>query len=81
MQQDNQDVSAKIGEDAGKIWKTLNGMGYPGGKPTWLSIAQLIRETKLSRREIDTAMGWLARENKIAFERDIRKRIVKVSLK
>lgn len=75
------DITEKIGENAGKIWSALNSKGYPCGKPSWVTIAQVIRDTKLTRREIDTAMGWLARENKLNFERDSRSRVVKISLK
>lgn len=69
-----QDIAAKIGENAGKVWSALN-------SKSWVTIAQVIRETKLTRREIDTAMGWLAREGKLNFERDNRNRVVKISLK
>lgn len=69
-----QEITAKIGEDAGKIWAALNGQGLQ-------TISHLIRTTKLTRREIDTATGWLARENKLNFERDERKRVIKISLK
>ena len=48
----------KYGRNAGKIWKTLNVNGS-------LSKTRLIRNTKLKNDEFHSAIGWLARENKI----------------
>jgi hypothetical protein len=43
------------------VWKTLAAKGP-------LSIAKLTSETGLSRELVLQAIGWLAREDKLAFE-------------
>jgi hypothetical protein len=52
------EVVATFGFNAGKIWKTLHTQGS-------LSEELLVKETKLDAEEIFSAIGWLARENKI----------------
>jgi hypothetical protein len=46
------------GRNAGKIWRALNANGS-------LPQTRLIRDTKLKNDEFYSAIGWLARENKI----------------
>ena len=48
----------QFGQNAGKIWRTLNSNGA-------LTKKELIKETNLSLRDFYAAIGWLARENKI----------------
>ena len=48
----------EYGRNAGKIWETLNTKGP-------LNQTKLIRNTKLKNYEFHSAIGWLARENKI----------------
>ena len=48
----------EYGRNAGKIWETLNAKGP-------LNQTKLIRDTKLKNYEFHSAIGWLARENKI----------------
>jgi hypothetical protein len=48
----------KIGNNAGKIWNSLNQIGPQ-------SQSALIKNNKLSLTDFHTAIGWLARENKI----------------
>jgi Winged helix-turn-helix domain (DUF2582) len=48
----------EYGRNAGKIWETLNTNGS-------LPQTKLIRNTKLKNEEFHSAVGWLARENKI----------------
>ena len=48
----------EYGNNAGKIWKALNANGS-------LTQMKLIRNTKLKNDEFQSAVGWLARENKI----------------
>jgi len=48
----------EYGRNAGKIWEALNANGS-------LSQTKLIRNTKLKNEEFNSAIGWLARENKI----------------
>ena len=49
----------KIGANAGVIWRTLH------ASDSDMSVAALINVTGLSMFEVSTAIGWLARENKI----------------
>ena len=50
----------EIGTLAGIVWRALNEKGP-------LSFENLQRETLLDTESICTAIGWLARENKIEF--------------
>ncbi|WP_294083262.1 winged helix-turn-helix domain-containing protein [Proteiniphilum sp. UBA5384] len=51
----------KIGINAGIIWNLLNDY------QKW-SITKLCKASGLSEKEVYTAIGWLARENKIEFD-------------
>lgn len=51
-----------IGENAGIIWRLLN------NGERW-EYEQLKDASGLSDRDLNLAIGWLARENKIFFER------------
>ncbi len=51
-----------IGANAGIIWNLLN------NNQRW-SIKQLCKASKLTEKEIYTAIGWLARENKVEIEK------------
>ena len=51
----------RVGKDAGKVWQTLATQGT-------LSDEQLLSTTKLSQEQLHSAIGWLARENKIVQE-------------
>ena len=51
-------ILEEFGINAGKIWTTLNSQGP-------LPEAKLMQTTKLSDPEFYSAIGWLARENKI----------------
>lgn len=51
-----------IGKNAGIIWQLLN-----NGEP-W-EYEKLKAESGLSDRDLNLAIGWLAREDKIFFER------------
>ena len=53
---------AKIGENAGIIWRILESKGG-------LSFEELVTETGLDSTEILTAIGWLAREDKICYNK------------
>jgi hypothetical protein len=52
----------QIGENAGIIWRMLESRGS-------LSVEQLQTETGLDLTAILTAIGWLAREDKISFNK------------
>lgn len=65
-------MQEEIGTTAGGIWKILHTKGE-------LSLSQLKKQTKADARVFDWAIGWLARENKIAFtqqKQSIRVRLI-----
>lgn len=51
-----------IGNNAGIVWRLLN------SKQGRMKYEELKRESGLSDRELNAAIGWLAREDKILFE-------------
>lgn len=51
-------ILEKVGQNAGKVWKTLNTQGS-------LIHAKLIETARLNEGEFYASVGWLARENKI----------------
>ena len=53
-------ITSKIGENAGLIWNALQGGA--------LTLKALKKATKLKNDELYLALGWLAREGKVAFE-------------
>jgi predicted RNA-binding protein (virulence factor B family) len=61
-----------IGDAAGKVWEYLDKNG-----PS--SVTKLTTETGISKNEIQRAIGWLAKEDKIFF--DAKGRTETVSLK
>jgi hypothetical protein len=61
-----------IGENAGKIWKTLSSKGP-------MNISQLKKITKFDDKHLYFALGWLARESKIQFTTDKRQIIVSLN--
>lgn len=65
-------MQEEIGTTAGAIWNILHTKGE-------LTLYQLKKQTKAKEPVFDWAIGWLARENKIAFKqqkRSIRVRLV-----
>jgi len=59
----------QIGDVAGAIWPYLNENGPR-------TLTQLAKELDAPRDVIMQAIGWLAREDKIAIEEDSRKKTV-----
>ncbi len=55
------DMTVSFGENAGKIWRALDGEGS-------LNKVQLLEITQLTENELHAGFGWLARENKICRE-------------
>ena len=55
-------MEAQIGEAAGKVWQALH-TGGPMGKE------QIRKATRLSSDLLNHAIGWLARESKLTFEK------------
>jgi hypothetical protein len=60
-----------IGENAGKVWQALHSAGK-------LNFAQLRKATELDDRELNRAIGWLAREHKIKVVKDGREYLISV---
>lgn len=56
-------MKEKIGENAGKVWIILSETGKS-------NIKDVKKQTKLTEKDMYAALGWLAREEKIAFEED-----------
>ena len=54
-------LKEKIGQDAGLVWAALENKGR-------LELKALKTATKLKDKELMLALGWLAREGKLAFE-------------
>lgn len=49
-----------IGINAGAVWNVLNEKGE-------MDVKALKKSTKLSEKDLNMALGWLAREGKIEF--------------
>jgi len=52
-------LSEKIGNNAGLIWSALE-----GGE---LNVKAVKKVTKLAEKDLNLALGWLAREGKVKF--------------
>ena len=52
-------MNKKIGEIAGKVWKTLEENGE-------MSVAQLKKTVEKNAFLLDSSIGWLAREEKVS---------------
>ena len=55
-------MNNEIGNAAGKIWNALNAEGS-------CSTEKLKKATRLNEKLMNQAIGWLARENKIYFQK------------
>ena len=51
-------VEAVYGKNAGMVWRALNERGK-------LGMGDISKHTKLSMLDVNGAIGWLARENKV----------------
>jgi hypothetical protein len=63
---DNSNLTNQIGKNAGIIWRFL----YKEGD---INIHDLLFTLKIDEKEIYSAIGWLAKENKIKIKKDIYK--------
>lgn len=54
-------MSNTIGEAAGKVWKYLDNNG-----PT--SVSKITTETGINKNDIQRAIGWLSKEDKLSIE-------------
>jgi len=70
-------LEGKIGFDAGKIWTVLS------QQQTDVDISSLARLTRIDVKDVYSAIGWLARENKIDAKNVMKQKNqqLKVSLK
>jgi hypothetical protein len=59
----------EIGDNAGKVWSYLKANGK-------VSFKKLIEGTSLKDKDLNRAVGWLARENKLGFETGDKKQEV-----
>jgi hypothetical protein len=64
-------MESKIGDAAGKVWKTLSEKGP-------LASNQISKLAGLSAELTNQAIGWLAREGKLAEEGDGKSKVVKL---
>lgn len=62
----------EIGLAAGKVWHCLNQLGEA-------SPSKLEAETGLNSKEVQRAIGWLAREGKLIIERDGRTEVFRLA--
>jgi len=62
-------LSCEIGETAGAVWRVLDERGSA-------SLTELVKQVDAPRDTVMQAIGWLAREEKVALEQDGRKKIV-----
>lgn len=51
-------LTTKIGGDAGRVWETLNTLGEN-------DVSNIAKYARINPDEVHTALGWLAREDKI----------------
>lgn len=65
-------MSITIGAAAGKIWKFLDENGAA-------SATKIGKETGIGKNDIQRAIGWLAREEKISIEQNGRTETISLS--
>lgn len=68
-------LTSKIGGDAGLIWNTLASTGET-------DISFMVKKTGMQERDTFSALGWLARENKIKSKKKrVKGAVIKFLLK
>ncbi len=50
-----------IGDDAGKVWQYLDKNGSA-------SVTKISKETEISKNDVQRAIGWLLKEDKLSIE-------------
>lgn len=63
----NTNLTDKIGEDAGRVWKVLQ-------KRNDIDVSSIARQAKVRKSDCYSALGWLAREGKISAKIAVRKK-------
>jgi hypothetical protein len=66
-------MESSIGDNAGRLWHYLS-------QKKAQTPATVAKALNLKSADVDRAIGWLAREGKLAFEKDVRG-TVRISLK
>lgn len=61
-----------IGETAGEVWHTLLEHGQ-------LTVTQLAKEVDAPRDRVMQAVGWLAREDKIRIDDQVRRKVISLA--
>lgn len=62
---DNTNLSVKIGNDAGRVWKILDIWGE-------VDMQSIQRLADIPENDVHTALGWLAKEDKICVDENLR---------
>ena len=62
---DDTNLSSKIGDDAGRVWKILDIWGD-------VDIHSIKRLADIQEEDAHTALGWLAKEDKISIDKHSR---------
>jgi hypothetical protein len=62
----------QIGNDAGVVWHYLDENGET-------TLTQVAKATGLKQRQVDRALGWLAREGKITLKKKSKTEIIILS--
>ncbi len=60
------DIEAMLGDSAGRLWH------YLSKKKKAQTPAAAAKALNLKSADVDRAIGWLAREGKLAFQKDAR---------
>ena len=63
---DSTNLESKIGTNAGKVWKVLDIWGE-------LDVSTITRLTRADKQDAYSALGWLAREDKICADSKLEK--------
>ena len=66
-------MSNSIGDSAGKIWEYLDKNGAA-------SVSKVAKEAGLNKNEIQRAIGWLAKEDKLDFTMEGRTELLSLKL-
>ena len=59
-------LSPEVGSNAGKVWKVIDIWGD-------VDFHTIKRLAKIDEKEVHSALGWLAREDKIQFDKNLGK--------
>jgi len=65
-------LTNKIGEKAGKIWRLIDSQGQ-------VNVSSIVKKTHIKIQDAYSALGWLAREDKI--KTDCKNKLIKSQLK